>query len=304
MQSTTSPLQRARALEYPSREAMLRRDPLVQRFWGEHRVLLAEAWNEWERDHHPIADLLSADLIHPALRIAVADAWDDPARESAVRALMDEPALGVFSFPFFDPAHLDRLRDYLEAAWDSGIPLRPPYGIVLNRRGAMLDPRSEGYLAAPAFQALLDELFATYMRPIARLVFPELVGYDGQTFGFSIAYQPDTDTSIRPHTDASAATLNINVNLPGETFTGSTVDFVDARTGGVEQLTFEPGTAMLHRGHIPHAAQPITSGERTNLVLWLMGEGGATPPDTAVAAISAADRWTVPEVVGDGWAPF
>ena len=305
MASTTNPLQQARSLHRPDRESMLRRDPSVHRFWNEHRRLLADAWIEWEREQPALAELLGPDLLDPALRRAVADAWEDPTTEGAVLDLLDEPVAGVFSFPFFDPAQVHRLRDYLDAAWDADIPLRPPYGIVLNRGGAMLDPRSEGHLAAPAFQALLRDVFATYMRPVARLVFPEITGHDGQTFGFSIAYRPETDTSIRPHTDASAVTLNINLNVPGEAFTGSTVDFVDTRTGGVEQLTFAPGTAMLHRGHIPHAAQPITSGERTNLVLWLVGDGGTMPPDAVTGPpATPAQRWTVPTVVPDDWAPF
>ena len=111
----------------------------------------------------------------------------------------------------------------------------------------MLDPRSEGYLAAPGFQALYRELMDKYTRPIARLLFPEVMGCDTQTFGFSIQYQAGLDTSLRLHTDASAATLNVNLNLLGEAFTGSEVDFYDPYTGRVSRLTFKPGTAMLHR---------------------------------------------------------
>ena len=103
--------------------------------------------------------------------------------------LLQEVAPDVFQFQFFDPQRLADLRSYLESAWNAQIPLRPPYGIVLNRRGAMLDRRSEGYLAAPSFQAFYRELLDTYMRPIARLVFPEVMGYDTQTFGFSIHYR-------------------------------------------------------------------------------------------------------------------
>ena len=163
---------------------------------------------------------------------------------------------------------------------DAGIPLRPPYGIVLNRGGAMLDPRSEGYLAAPTFQAFYQDLMDRYMRPIARLAFPEVYGYDSQTFGFSIAWQAGKDTTLRPHTDASSVTLNINLNLPGEDFSGSAVRFFDQESRKVESLTFEPGTAMIHRGHVAHASEPITEGERHNFVLWLYGERGQTPYST------------------------
>ena len=143
------------------------------------------------------------------------------------------------------------------------------------------------------------------MRPIARLLFPEIVGYDTQTFGFSIHYKPNTDTSIRPHTDASAVTLNINLNLPDESFTGSNVDFYDPSTGKMIGLAFKPGSAMIHRGNVVHAAQPITSGERNNFVLWLYGDYGRMPMQGSErVAIDAKQRWAVPTGALDEFAPF
>lgn len=302
---TRNQLQRARVLGLPDREAMLRRDPSVQRFWSENQNLLAQAWVEWDQDHATTAAGLDHSLFDPKLRNAVERSWEDPTKEAEVRDLLHEAAPDVYSFQFFDPQRLECLRDYLEEIWDAGVPLRPPYGIVLNRRGAMLDPRSEGHLGAPSFQALYRMIIDSYMRPIARLLFPETMGFDSQTFGFSINYQPTTDTSIRPHSDASTVTLNINLNLPEEEFTGSAVDFLDSETGDVTSLTFEPGTAMIHRGHVVHAAQPITTGQRTNFVLWLLGEAGRVPAkSTDPANILPHDRWTVPTFAQDNYAPF
>ncbi len=292
LHDTLSQLELARSLDLPSREAMLRRDRSVQVFWADNRELLVDAWTEWGAERG--ADIVLDDsLIHPPLRDAVTAAWADPSTESTVADLIDEPAPGVFSFQFFDPERLADLRGELEAMWDAGIPMRPPYGIVLNRKGAMLDLRSDGSLAAPSFQAFYRLLMDTYMRPISRLLFPEITGYDAQTFGFSINDRPETDTSIRPHTDASSVTLNLNVNVPGEEFTGSTVDFLDPASNRVTPLSFEPGTAMLHRGTVPHTAQPNTSGERTNLVLWLFGESGNIPPGWVDGAdVDARTRWS------------
>ena len=303
--TTTGPLQQARDLEMPHRESMLRRDASVQRFWHQHRDLLVDAWSEWDHSANRPTPVLDSSLIDERLRDAVTQAWENPTKESGVQDLLTEAAPGVFSFQFFDPDRLADLRSYLDDVWNAGIPLRPPYGILLNRGGAMLDPRSEGYLAAPTFQTLYRELLDTYMRPISRLVYPEVTGYDTQGFGFSINYKPTTESSIRPHSDASSVTLNINVNTPGEEFTGSTVDFFDRATGSVHVLTFEPGTAMIHRGHVPHTAQPILTGERTNLVLWLYGNGGQIPTtDTPLAPLSAHQRWTGPANDQDGFAPF
>ncbi len=303
--TTSGQLQRARELEMPDRQSMLQRDASVRHFWHQHRELLTGAWAEWDRTTNGAVSVLDASLIDERLRTAVTQAWEDPTKESSVRELLTEVSPRVFAFQFFDPERLVVLRSYLEDVWDAGIPLRPPYGIVLNRRGAMLDPRSEGHLAAPTFQTFYRELLDTYMRPISRLLFPEVMGYDSQGFGFSIHYRPSTDTSIRPHSDASSVTLNINVNTRGEEFTGSTVDFFDPATQSVNALTFEPGTAMIHRGHVPHTAQPILTGERTNLVLWLYGKGGQIPgAEAPLVPPTARQRWTPSTVAPDGFAPF
>jgi len=302
----TNQLQLARALERPTRQAMLYRKPTVQDFWNKNANLITKAWKEWE--HSEIdSSLFTLDnsLIDKNLREAVQQAWQNPSKEHLVKALLNEVSPDVFQFQFFNPDRLAVLRGYLEQVWNAQIPIRPPYGIVLNRRGAMLDSRSEGYLAAPSFQAFYNEMLNIYMRPISRLLFPEITGYDTQTFGFSIYYDPSTDASIRPHTDASSVTLNINLNLPGEEFTGSEVDFYHPYTGDIKSLTFTPGAAMLHRGNIAHAAKPITSGDRTNFVLWLYGERGRLPlQGTPRLEIDPKQRWTNPNNPNDGYAPF
>lgn len=304
-QTQPSQLQLARALTLPSREAMLERAPSVQQFWDNNQQLLLNAWHEW--DENETANLIKPDvsLLDPKLRNAIEQAWEDPTKESAVKSLLQEVSADVYQFQFFDPERLADLREYLDAVADTQIPLRPPYGIVLNRRGAMLDKRSEGFLGAPSFQAFYHELLNTYMRPIARMLFPEVMGYDTQTFGFSIQWQAGMDTSLRLHTDASAATLNINLNLPDETFTGSEVDFYDKATGKLNRLSFKPGTAMIHRGSAAHAALPITSGERSNFVLWLYGDRGQIPlQNNQVQKVDAKQRWTVPSAKHDYTAPF
>jgi hypothetical protein len=297
-------LERARALDLPSREAMLNRDPSVHHFWNSNRDLLDGAWSQWEASNLDELIIPDSSLLDKDLREAVVNAWEDPTKESAVQDLFQEVIPGVFECQFFDPHRLVDLRAYLEAVWNAQIPIRPPYGIVLNRGGAMLDRRSEGYLGAPSFQAFYNEILNTYLRPISRLLFPEVMGYDTQTFGFSILYRPTTDASIRPHTDASAVTLNINLNLPDESFTGSAVNFYDSTSSQVTPVTFKPGTAMIHRGNIPHAAEPITSGERTNFVLWLFGDGGRLPSPETKGIIDARERWTMPTAETDDYAPF
>jgi len=298
-------LSTARTIERPTREAMLQRAPSVQQFWLQNRDLFNDAWKQWEASDADGLNSLDSSLYDATLRSAVELAWEDPTKESGVKELWKQVFPGVYEAQFFDPEHLALLRNYLNRVADSQIPLRPPYGISLNRGGAMLDSRSEGYLATPNFQTFYRSLMNTYMRPIARLLFPDIIGYDTQTFGFSIQWQPDKDASLRAHTDASSVTLNINLNLPGEDFSGSGVRFFDRDTQQVSELTFAPGTALIHHGSVAHESMPITHGERSNFVLWLYGESGQIPrPGIEPQPINAQQRWTVPTAKSDGFAPF
>lgn len=106
---------------------------------------------------------------------------------------------------------------------------------------------------------------AQQMRPLARLLFPEVNGFDGQTSGFSIQYQPGIDTVLQPHTDVSSATMNINLNLPHESFSGSEVDFFDRANGNVKRISIPSVMALIHRGITLQTAQIIISGNRTNM---------------------------------------
>ncbi|WP_029489324.1 hypothetical protein [Ochrovirga pacifica] len=316
--ATNNSLQQARALILPSRQEVLQRHPSVTQFWNQNRKLLELAWAEWELENKDTLLVPDETLLAPSLRKAINEAWENPEKENAVADLWEEVIPGVYSAQFFDLERLAEFRNYLKAAANSKIPTRAPYGIQLNRYGFMLDKRSEGHLATPNFQAFYNNIMDRYMRPVARLLLGTY-GYDNQTFGFSIQYNPDKDKDLRAHTDASAATMNININLPDETFTGSQVDFYDQKAKKPVQTIFEPGKAIIHRGSVPHATHPITSGQRSNLVVWLYGDqmqvprGGAnsygnTNATTALVdvpkSITARERWSIPDAPKDGFAPF
>ncbi len=318
MEHNNNKLAQARALTLPSREASLKRETSVSQFWNSNRKLLEDAWGEWEIENKDQLLIPDETLLDPRLRQAINDAWENPEKENAVANLWEEIIPGVYVAQFFDLKRLEEFRGYLEAVVNSQIPKRPPYGIQLNRYGIMLDPRSEGHLAAPNFQAFYNDIMNRYMRPIARLLLGTY-GYDSQTFGFSIQYNPDKDKDLHAHTDASAATLNININLPNEEFTGSQVDFYDKTTGKTVQTVFEPGKAIIHRGNVPHTTHPITSGQRSNLVVWLYGEHMQIPRGSTSSygsfsnvastndtpeSITARERWSVPNTAKDTFAPF
>ncbi|MBF4985256.1 2OG-Fe(II) oxygenase [Nonlabens mediterrranea] len=316
--TNTNTLAQARALTLPTREASLNREPSVSHFWNSNRNILEDAWAEWEIENKENLLIPDESLLDPRLRKAINEAWENPEKESAVADLWEEIIPGVYIAQFFDLERLAEFRSYLEDVVNSEIPRRAPYGIQLNRYGIMLDPRSEGHLAAPNFQSFYNTIMDRYMRPIARLLLGTY-GFDNQTFGFSIQYNPDKDKDLHAHTDASAATLNININLPDEEFTGSQVDFHDKSTGKVVPTIFEPGKAIIHRGNVPHATHPITSGQRSNLVVWLYGDhmqvprgstssyGNLNQTNNNIATsenLTARQRWSTPDAPKDTIAPF
>lgn len=303
---STNVLTKARTVLRPTRDEVLQRAPSVNRFWNENESTFKRAWIDWETQGGLDGLTLDRSLYASELRRAVEQAWDDPSKEQSVRDLWTEVFPHVYEAQFFDPEKLATLREFLSRVADADIPLRPPYGLVLNRGGAMLDPRSEGYLAAPTFQGFYKDLQDHFTRPIARLLFPDVYGYDSQTFGFSIQWEAGGDTTLQAHTDASSVTLNINLNLPGEEFSGSAVRFMDPATKTVKDLTFEPGKALIHHGSAMHASKPITQGERHNFVLWLYGENGQTPYPHGFSGTpaSAQERWSLPKTPSDRFAPF
>ena len=65
------------------------------------------------------------------------------------------------------------------------------------------------------------------------------------------------------HVDDSTVTVNFTL---GGAFAGSELTFAGGDRLVVPQ---RPGLAVVHPGDLPHAVEPITAGERFNLVFWL-----------------------------------
>lgn len=326
--STSSALEQARQLQLPSRDEMLRRDAKVYDFWNHNEKTLETAWKEWNANDETALALpnLDSSLINPKLRKAVEGAWNDPENrekhEKAIKELWKEVAPGVYAIQFFDMEQLSKLRQWFDTVAEAGIPTRPPYGIVLNRRGMMIDPRSVGYLAAPDFQTFYKMLVDEYVRPLGRLFFPENIREtdDSESFAFSIQYQGEQggDKLIRHHTDASTVTFNLNLDLE-KTWTGSSLIFMNQK-GMVTEVAWEPGMACMHLGKTMHAALPIETGTRSNWVIWTFQDGGGRGYGNPLASaadgrypteyqLTPEERWTKPVAnpdvtYWDRWSPF
>ncbi|CAB9524671.1 Inherit from bactNOG: 2og-fe(ii) oxygenase [Seminavis robusta] len=203
----------------------------------------------------------------------------------------------------------------IEAA---GIPTRRPNG--MNRYGVIIDPNIEGAVSYPGINTWMQQLVDEFVRPLLRMLFPQLTSRhhpedDCESYAFTIRYHPEEDMELKEHSDASVYTININLNLaetttsnrdnnqkkstqqqstrPSEQYKGSSLYFLDPVTGSQRHVSFAPGTAVLHRGLIRHAALPIQEGERHNLVIWLFGRHGYVRfgEYPKIERLTVADRW-------------
>ena len=83
---------------------------------------------------------------------------------------------------------------------------------------------------------------------------------------FTIRYRLGEDTHLATHVDNSDFTYNLC--LDGN-FEGATLYFKDqACSTDVLRFDHKVGTAVFHRGKIPHGAEQLIRGFRTNMVLW------------------------------------
>ncbi|CAH0371345.1 unnamed protein product [Pelagomonas calceolata] len=76
-------------------------------------------------------------------------------------------------------------------------------------------------------------------------------------------HRSDTGEPTSEHVDDSTVTVNFTL---GGDFAGSDLSFACGDRLVVPQ---RPGLAVVHAGDLAHAVEPITAGERFNLVFWL-----------------------------------
>ena len=76
-------------------------------------------------------------------------------------------------------------------------------------------------------------------------------------------HRSETDDLTSAHVDDSTVTVNFTL---GGDFAGSDLSFACGDRLVVPQ---RPGLAVVHPGDLAHGVEPITAGERFNLVFWL-----------------------------------
>jgi hypothetical protein len=190
---------------------------------------------------------------------------------------------GVFQLPEFDAgwcaAFLDRYDRRMAELGRLGRRPGPPNS--MHDGGAALADLGWG--------ELFDDALATWLRPLAAELFPEVGGARlDSVYGFVVDYGPEGDEMLGYHADDAAVTLNLC--LGGE-FDGSELYFRGRRCARHRQTywapdeEFEyrhrPGFAILHAGAHRHGVRWLDEGRRRNLILWLHG--------SALRASSAGD---------------
>lgn len=170
----------------------------------------------------------------------------------------------------------------------------------MNRYGAILDQLG--------FEESMTYLSRRYLRPLGQMLFPWLIarGDADEHYAFVVRYKLGEDVELAEHADASVLTLNANLGLPTSqggfkagalAFKGTRFVDKDPRAVPARLVQFDrmqPGEAILHLGGQYHAALPIESGERINLVVWLHGkhEVVRVAPHPLGDRLSPVERWT------------
>jgi len=314
---SSSALNEARllGLNQPSRDLKTGGEYEGLEFWQENDDLFSQAWSELPKLHPELYKYNSQfqeKFINPQLKDAVeklrlsfneSTLDNETGNESEVHALLkrSEVVHDVFyfkqEFGLFTKEFCNQLLEELDYLSHSGVPMRRPNG--MNRYGAILD--QIGF--KPVFEGIVKD----YIRPLGEMIFPEHISSNdaAESYSFIVDYQKELDESstefdvdLKEHRDSSVATLNVCLGY--DNFTGGNIAFREDEIGvigqnskGTGEVSMKPGLALIHKGQHRHAALPLESGRRVNLIIWLMGEDGyvRVAPHPVHDQLAARDRW-------------
>ncbi|CAL1352424.1 unnamed protein product [Linum trigynum] len=190
--------------------------------------------------------------------------------EESFRKIIIEPTPGVYSFEMLQPNFCEMLISEVEniERWVHDTKFKIMRPNTMNKYGAVLDDFG--------LEPMLNKLMDVYLRPMAKVFFPEIsrLALDSH-HGFIVEYGADKDVELGFHVDDSEVTLNVCL---GKDFFGGELYFRGVRCDKhvntvphpeeIGDYSHIPGRAVLHRGRHRHGARATTSGQRLNLILW------------------------------------
>ena len=176
-------------------------------------------------------------------------------RNGEYQLLVDEPAIHVYTFPFFTKIFCDEI-------------------IKLGEKQKWTNDRHEFYpttdnlLEVLNMDKIYNKLINQFIRPLAIWAY----GLEGKSWdtlvdeSFIIRYKPDDQSHLSLHHDFSNITTLVNLNS-GE-FKGGGTYFPKYKTN---VNPTEPGIMTLHPGNITHkhGARPVTEGTRYVIVSFI-----------------------------------
>ncbi|XP_024357084.1 2-oxoglutarate and iron-dependent oxygenase domain-containing protein ICU11 isoform X1 [Physcomitrium patens] len=190
--------------------------------------------------------------------------------ETALRRILTEHSSGVFTFSMLKPSFCVKMLEEVEhfERWAQEARVKVMRPNTMNNYGAVLDDIG--------MESMLNHLMIRYLKPMAAVLFLNVGGCSLDTHhGFVVEYAMDRDLDLGFHVDDSEVTLNVCL---GKEFDGGELFFRgvrcdkhvngEARPEEVLEYSHVPGHAILHAGRHRHGAKAITSGQRTNLILW------------------------------------
>ena len=155
--------------------------------------------------------------------------------------------------------------------------------IITHARPGLMELRGHATAAQLGLAAFTAKLVKHVLGPAVRNLYPGVRVDADTSHAFVLwhsATDPDRDGAAlwRHRADTGAptsehvddSTVTVNFTLGGD-FAGSDLSFA---CGGGDQgaqlvVPQRPGLAVVHAGDLAHAVEPITAGERFNLVFWL-----------------------------------
>ncbi|KAK7506073.1 hypothetical protein BaRGS_00002795 [Batillaria attramentaria] len=157
-----------------------------------------------------------------------------------------------------------RLLEELEHIEQSSCPKGRPN--TMNSYGVLLDEYGFD-------NGLLTPLREIYLMPLTSVLFPDCGGgcLDSHK-AFTVIYSTSHDHDLSCHYDNAEVTLNVCLGYEG--FTGGDLYFhgmkdEDEWTRQKLHCQHHLGWGILHRGAHMHGADPLISGTRCNLIMWM-----------------------------------
>ncbi|KAL1318448.1 hypothetical protein HN51_070767 [Arachis hypogaea] len=189
--------------------------------------------------------------------------------EQSFRRIISEPSPGIFIFQMLQPRicelFLSEIENVEKFVAETKFRIMRPN--IMNKYGVVLDDFG--------FGPMLEKLMEGFIRPLSRVLFPEIGSSLDSHHGFVVEYGKDKAVDMGFHVDDSEVTLNVCL---GKEFSGGELYFQGTRcekhvntstyTEEYFDYSHKPGRAVLHRGRHRRGAKATTSGHRVNLLLW------------------------------------